>query len=190
MPIGTKDVRSPQTALPILVRMAGDNRPDGVALTRRLNELFPRNVIHVESIESQSAHWLEGPRFVSILTGLLGGVALWLAGVGLYAIVSFEARRRRYEMTIRLAIGATAGQIRRRLLEMAVVPMSVGILIGAVSLRVGASVVNEILPNTPIATPFVLVVSALVLMVVGCAATWGPSRMGSTINIAEGLKVR
>lgn len=71
------------------------------------------------------------PRFLALLLGALGLVAVALTIVGIFGVVNHEVARRVREVGIRLACGADAGHIRRLILQRALAPAVLGILVGA-----------------------------------------------------------
>jgi hypothetical protein len=70
------------------------------------------------------------PRLLALIFGTLGGVALLLQLIAIAGLASFEIGRRREEMTVRLALGATPNSLRGRLAVGIVRPIAVGVLVG------------------------------------------------------------
>jgi len=120
------------------------------------------------------ALWLLGTMFV-----IFGVVSLVLAAIGLYAVMSFSVSRRVREMGIRMALGASAGDVIRLVCRQGarqiVVGMSVGLVAGAAAVRAARGVLFEVQPNDP--TVFVTV--AVVLGVVAFVACFIPA-LGAT----------
>src|SRR5690606_12025572 len=84
----------------------------------------------VASVAEQLAPVLDRPRFLAVLFGTLAVVALLLVALGLYAVTGFEAARRRSEMGLRLALGASARHVRGRIVRLALVPVIAGTVLG------------------------------------------------------------
>jgi ABC-type antimicrobial peptide transport system permease subunit len=84
-------------------------------------------------VASRMAESLRDERFRAQLFGAFGLVALTLACVGLYAVTAFDARTRRAEMGVRLALGATPRALRRLVLTRALVPTGTGAAGGLVA---------------------------------------------------------
>jgi predicted permease len=110
------------------------------------------------------------------------GVALLLAALGLFGVLSYVVRLRSQEFGIRMALGAERGTIRRSVLQrgmlVAVVGVAIG-LIGAVALsRVMAAMVFQISPLDP----RVLIGSAAFMMIVAGAAAYLPARRATAVD--------
>jgi ABC-type antimicrobial peptide transport system permease subunit len=98
---------------------------------------------------------------------IFGTVSLVLAAIGLYAVMAFSVSRRVREMGIRMALGATAGDVVRLVcrqgLAQIVIGMSLGLLAGSALVRIARSMLFEVQPSDP-------AVFALVASVLGAAA--------------------
>lgn len=129
-------------------------------------------------------------RVVAMLSGFFGGLALLLAGLGLYGVMSYAVSRRRTEIGIRMALGAgPAGAVR-------LVLRRVGLLVG---LGVGAGAVLAVWAGSFIAStgllfglqprdPATLGTGALILSAIGALAGYLPARRASRIDPARVLR--
>ena len=115
-------------------------------------------------------------RFVLVLMGLFAAISLALASFGLYGVLAYAVRQRSSEIGIRIALGATAGQIRTLVFRQAAAVVGVGIgagVVGALVLgRWLAAFAFEIAPSDP----RILIASAAVLGLVAFVATWLPAQ--------------
>src|SRR3989442_3216166 len=71
-------------------------------------------------------------RIVAQLSGFFGGLALLLAGLGLYGVTAYAVSRRRLELGIRMALGATPASVVRQVLSRATILVGIGAIAGAV----------------------------------------------------------
>jgi predicted permease len=128
-------------------------------------------------------------RMGTMLLGMLGGLALLLAAVGTYGVVSYSVRRRAREIGIRIAVGASAAAIRRTvILEMALpvlMGLSVGIAVALALSRTIESFLYGVSPNDPLT--FVTVTAGLMLVALG--ATLIPARWASRLDPVRVLTV-
>ena len=81
----------------------------------------------LEDIVSES---VGSSRFSALIVGAFAGAALVLAAIGVYGVLAFGVARRRREIGIRMALGATSGDITRLFLAQASAPIIAGIVIG------------------------------------------------------------
>jgi len=118
----------------------------------------------------------------SVLTGTLGLVALLIAALGIYGVISYSVSRRTREFGIRLALGATPSQIVRSVIDDAVHLVLVGLLPGVLlaswATRVLEANILSLMPND---IPTWAVVPILIL-VVGVFAGWIPARRASRVD--------
>jgi putative ABC transport system permease protein len=127
-------------------------------------------------------------QFRATLFMSFGAGALLLAAVGLYAVGAFEATRRRAEMGIRLALGASDRQIRRLILRDALAPVAIGVVAG---LGVGvwaARFLQSFLFHVDARSPQTLALVALVLLGVTAVAAWIPARRAGRTDPALVLR--
>jgi predicted permease len=127
-----------------IVRTAGAN-PVALASTLRIEVTKARTDFHVSNIRSQ-AEINNAPTIRERLLAMLGlffaGVALLLAGIGLYGVLDYSVAQRSREIGIRMAIGAPAGTVRRLVLTDTFVMLLLG-AVGGLLLGVAASRVVE-----------------------------------------------
>lgn len=126
-------------------------------------------------------------RLLAMLGGFFGGLALLLAAVGLYGVTSYAVGRRRKEIAVRLALGATRASIRRLVLGRVGRLIAAGVLAGtAISLWAGRYVA-PLLYDVRAHDPWVLACSATVLTIVGAIAGWLPARRAARLEPARVL---
>ena len=127
-------------------------------------------------------------RMLAMLSAFFGGLALFLAALGLYGVMTYAVSRRRTEIGIRMALGAAPSAAVRLVLQRAAVLVGSGVVLGAcVSLwavRFATPLVFGLQPRDP-AT---LGGSALVLALIGAFAGWLPARRAARIDPARVLR--
>jgi ABC-type antimicrobial peptide transport system permease subunit len=128
----------------------------------------PRVSIDVSKLEDYLEVWRAPSRIVAALAGTLGALALLLASIGVYGMVSYSVSRSTREIGVRMALGANGADVMRHVLWQAMRPVLIGGLVG-VALCAGVSgVLSSMMfglsTHDPIAftsVPFFLVVVAL-----------------------------
>ena len=125
---------------------------------------------------------LAGRRFSMFLVSVFGLSALALATVGLYAVMAAAVRQRDREIGIRVALGATAQNVRRLVFTEGLWLAGLGALIGAVGAAIGSRLLESMLFETPAQDPVMVVGAVGVLMAAAALATLVPVRRAVRID--------
>jgi hypothetical protein len=178
-----------RTQIMISVRWTAGSPARGArSLSTALSGVDGRLVFTFRALADDLKVALAQERMVAWLSGFFGGLALLLAGIGLYGVTSYAVTRRRAEIGIRLALGASArGVVRLVLLRVALL-VGLGIIAGgAVSLWV-STFVGTLLYGVQPRDAITLAGGATVLAAVGAIAGWLPARRASRIDPLEVLR--
>src|SRR6476469_3063056 len=127
-------------------------------------------------------------RVIATLSAFFGGLALLLAGLGLYGVTSYAVSRRRSEIGIRLALGAAPGGVVRLVLARVALLVGAGVISGVLVSLWTARFVEALLFGLTPHDPMTLVAAAVILAVVGALAGWIPARRASRIDPAQVLR--
>ena len=130
----------------------------------------PSVAFRVLSLEGNVAWWRGVSSIVTTLGAGLGVLALVLASIGIYGVVSFTASRRHREVGIRMALGATALDALRTILRQALRPVLVGAVIGIVVASGVSRILSSVLFGVSPADPIGLGGAALLVFAVALAA--------------------
>jgi len=139
-------------------------------------------------VVARMAESLRDQRFRAQLFGAFGIVALTLACVGLYAVTAFDARTRRAEMGVRLALGATPGALRRLVLTRALVPTITGAAAGLVAAWWAGTYLQAFLHHVNARDLGPLAVVGAVLISASALAALIPARRASRVDPATVLR--
>jgi predicted permease len=156
------------------VRATGDPVTLMAGLRARLRELDPTlPLANVTALRDVVNNTLFRPRFLATLFSFFAVLALLLAGVGIYGVIAFLVAEQSREIGIRRALGATGGEIRRRVIRQGMLPVAAGLVIG-LGLAVGLSgamrsMLYGVAPTDP-ATLASVVVVTLLAGLIGCLA--------------------
>jgi ABC-type antimicrobial peptide transport system permease subunit len=127
-------------------------------------------------------------RLVAMLSGFFGGLALLLAGLGLYGVTAYAVTCRRTEIGIRMALGAAPAGVVRLVLTRVSSLVGVGVLVGAgISLWVSQFVATLLYGLEP-RDPVTLAGSVAMLATVSALAGWLPAYRASRVDPAEVLR--
>jgi len=115
----------------VVVRTAGDPRAMAPALERVLASIDPTlPAAHVRTMDDLVWEAVARPRFLTLLLLAFAGLAVALAGIGIYGVMSYSVVQRTHEIGIRMALGATPAAVRRMILRQAAVLAAIGLVIG------------------------------------------------------------
>jgi predicted permease len=127
-------------------------------------------------------------RIVAMLSGFFGGLALLLAGLGLYGVTAYTVSRRRTEIGIRMALGAASGSVVRLVMSRASMQVVLGVAIGYVVSLWASKFVASLLYDLEPRDPTTLIGAAVILGAVAAVAAWLPARRASRIDPAQVLR--
>jgi predicted permease len=169
-----------------LVRFTGDGAAMAHSVTAAIRAMSPELSIEARTIQSWMDENLEMFRKLETLTTLLGGIAVALAVMGIYGVVSFAVSQRTKEVGIRIALGARKRDIYGAVLGAGARPIASGLLVGLSLGLAGASALARGLQNAPVAVnthdPFTFAAAATLLVAVALAAMLGPARRATRVD--------
>lgn len=145
-------------------------------------------VLKVRPIRDEVRDAMAQDRLVAALSGFFGGLALLLAGLGLYGVTSYAVTRRRAELGIRMALGAAPAMVIRLVLARVSALVAAGVAVGTVLALAAARFVTALLYGLEPRDPATLVGAAIALVAVGTVAGWLPAYRASRIDPAEVLR--
>jgi ABC-type antimicrobial peptide transport system permease subunit len=114
-------------------------------------------------------------RLLADVSSVLGGLAVLLAGLGLYAIVSYAVVRRRQELGIRMALGAQPAAILGLILRDSAMVVGVGILVGVLLAGLGSRWIETLLFGLPPNDVETFIVASILLLAVAFSASVIPA---------------
>jgi ABC-type antimicrobial peptide transport system permease subunit len=127
-------------------------------------------------------------RLVAMLSAFFGGLALLLAGLGLYGVTAYAVSRRRAEIGIRMALGAAPGGVVRLVLTRVTMLVAIGIAVGAAVSVWASTFVSTLLYGLEPRDPPTMAGAAIVLACIGALAGWLPAYRASRIDPAAVLR--
>jgi predicted permease len=173
----------------VVVRTAGDPAALAAAVTRAIHDTDPRVPVgRVRGLEQTLSESVAFQRFEMLLLSAFAALALVLAAVGMYGVMSYLVTRRTHEIGVRVALGAVRGDVLnlvlRRGLALALVGAAAGLL-GAIALtRILTSQLYGVRPADPVTFAAV----AVLLMVVALLACAVPARRAAGMDPVEALR--
>lgn len=173
----------------VVVRTVGDPARFITEARQVLHSLDPELPMgKVRTMESYLADRLAPNRFASLTTAFFSLAALALAVVGLYGLLSYAVARRRYEIGVRMAVGATPVGILGLVLRKGLILTATGALLGGAGGVAGAGALSSLVYGIGPRDPLTFVGASAVILIAGLAAAWLPARRAAQTDLVELLR--
>lgn len=179
----------PEPVICFAIRTAGD--PNGIAKAAQQaiwSVDKDQAVAFVMRMDQLAAESLAPHRFVMLILGAFGGMALMMAAVGIYGVIASSVAQRTQEIGIRMALGARRGQVLRLVLGQGVRLVALGAAIGLSSAIVLTRFLSSVLYGVRPTDPGILVAAVLSLAGVAMLATYIPARRGTRVDPMVALR--
>src|SRR5205809_1964568 len=158
------------------------------ALTRAITDVAPAAAVSYDAVTNYIERLLVPERLMAWLSGFFGVLAMLVAAIGLYGVMSYLVTRRRIEIGVRMALGAEPRTVIRMMFAECGVLLAIGIAVGAalagMTLRYAAALLYGLTPLD--ASSFALAIGGLGLASV--FATWLPARRASRLAPTVALR--
>ncbi|MFP5264632.1 MAG: ABC transporter permease [Blastocatellia bacterium] len=181
--------QNPDTALTIVARTASD--PAGFANTLR-GEVWAvdkdQAVYDIKTMDQTLSEMTSRRRFTMTLLGVLAGVALILAAMGIYGVISYSVTQRTHEIGIRLAMGAQTSDVLRLIVGHAARLAFVGVGVGLVASLFLTRFMSSLLYGVSATDPMTFAAIPLVLTGVALGASYVPARRAMRVDPIVALR--
>jgi len=159
------------------------------ALERTISGINGKMVAYgEESMVDVIGNSLSARRFTRLLLGAFAALALALAAVGIYGVVSYSVAQSTHEIGVRMALGADGGTVLRTVLRGAMQMALIGIAIGAVSALAVTRVMKDLLFGVSAADPATFGATAVLLASVAVVASYVPARRATKVDPIVALR--
>jgi predicted permease len=128
------------------------------------------------------------PRFALFLVALFAGLALTLAAIGIYGVISYAVSQRMQEFGLRMALGAQAGDVRRLVLRQGVKLALMGVALGLVGGLALSRVLWSLLYEVSAADPATFTAVSVTAIAVAALACYLPARRATAVDPANALR--
>jgi predicted permease len=179
----------PAIAETIEVRAMGQSSMLAAAIARELRSLDAHlPATKVVPMRDEYDEGLSREKLLARLTGIFGALALGLAALGFYGLLSFNVGRRTAEIGIRMAMGATPAQVHALVLRKTLWILITGIVPGIILTEFASRGVQSLLYGSGAIDVWALLFAIGVLAIVGVIAAWRPARRASAVDPMEALR--
>jgi predicted permease len=179
----------------VVVKPRPGGRPESLAtaLRRQINRLDPNLPLYYVSTPRENLDsFVAQSRIIATMFTIFGGIAVVLAGVGIYGVMSFSVNRRTQEFGVRMALGAQHRQILAMVMRQASLQVALGLLLGlglSLALAIlGGSAVATTLFNVSARDPLVYGAVFALIAAVSLAAVLVPGRRATRVDPLVALR--
>jgi putative ABC transport system permease protein len=189
MPYRQSDKLLPVQFMSMIVRTESNPLALANSLQRLVHQIDPNQpVTKIRTMEDNIADSISEPRFRTVLLTLFAGIALALAGIGIFSVMAYTVTQRTREIGVRVALGASRSQIFGLTIGHTLRLTMIGIMIGIAASFVLTRYVSAFLFEVPSYDLVTLTCTAVVIVLVAMAASYLPARRASGIDPARALR--
>lgn len=184
-------LQEPATYVPIILRSAANESQLRNSIETAVRSVDPDARIFSFESAAQAfvrADTYQRPLFIAALVSLFAALALLTAAVGLFSLLSYSVGRRQREIGVRVALGSTAGQIRRLVVREALRPVITGVTIGLGAAWLLMRYLASYFYGVDARDPITFAASAWVLIGAALLATIGPIRRATSVDPMRSLR--
>ncbi|MBA2241714.1 MAG: ABC transporter permease, partial [Chthoniobacterales bacterium] len=182
-------LRASNTTTTLVARTRDDPRATLAALRAAVHKLDPSLAIFsVKTLTEHMGTSLFPARMAATALGAFGVLALVLAAVGIYGVMSHVVAGRTREIGLRMALGAQLSDVQRLILRQGMLLAGIGAVVGLVIAFGGAQFLKSLLYGVSASDPVTFTIVATVLLCVALLACWIPARRASRVDPMVALR--
>ena len=182
-------LQEPRLGVNMVVRTERDPSSIVPSLRAALKAADPEiPLARIATMEELTARSVATRRFNTLLLGIFSSLALVLALVGIYGVMSYSVSQRRQEVGIRMALGAPANEVLRLILREAMTLAGIGIVIGLVLSTFVTRLLGSLLFQVSATDAVTFAATAGLLAAVAFAASWIPARRAARVQPSVALR--
>ena len=173
----------------LVIKTAGDPTALASAVRETVRSADPEQpVFDVKTMQQRMDEVAQSRKAPMVLLSLFSGVALLLAVLGVYGVLAFSVTQRTSEFGVRIALGASPGDIATLVLRQGARLVAIGIGAGLVAYLALSSIVGKLLYGVAATDPATLALAPIVLALAAMAACLLPVRKAVRVNPLEALR--
>jgi len=170
-------------AMSLVARGGSDHDSLAAAMRAEIKALDKdQPVTNIQTLDQLLADSISQQRFYLLLLSFFASIALILAAVGLYGVVSYTVKQRTHEIGVRMAFGAQAGDVLRHIIKFGMKLTLIGALIGLAGALTLTRLMRTLLFDLSATDPLTFIVVALLLTGVALLACWIPARRATKVD--------
>ncbi len=170
------------------IRTAGDPAPALAAVRREVQALDRSLLLQSQSTRDIIREALWAQRLAADLLAVFGALALTLAAIGMYGVISYSVNQRRREFGVRMALGATAGEVEALVLREGIQLVTFGVIVGVMVALAASRAVGSLLFAVAPRDALTFLMVPAILALVGVIACWIPAHRATRVDPAQALR--
>ena len=174
--------RGAQRNISVLARTHGDFEGFAAAVRAETSRMDASLLVNVQPLSNNLALLQTLSQIAAGVGGVLSLLAAVLAAVGVYGVVAYVVSRRRREVGVRMALGATAHDVQRLILRQTLRPIVIGMSIGVAAAVATGRLLQSVLFGVSPYDPVAFVAAPLLMLAIAAAAAFVPIRRAMRVN--------
>jgi putative ABC transport system permease protein len=172
-----------------VIRTASDPTEMMSAATSEIKAMDPELPVYgVSTMDKRISDSLARRRFSMLLLGVFAALALVLASVGIYGVMSYAVSQRAHEIGIRMALGANRGDVLRLIVGQGAVLAAIGVGLGLAASLALTRLMSSLLYGVSATDPLTFAVISLILTGVALGASFVPARRATKVDPMVALR--
>ena len=171
------------------VRYTGDPAPVITAVRNAITQVNPQIVVSNVSTLAESVDGsIATQKLIAQLSAFFGALAVFLACIGIYGLLSYAVLRRTNEIGIRLALGAQTRTLRWMVLRESIVLLTIGLALGLPIALASTGILRNLLYQLSPSDPWTFAASVLIVAAMTILAAWLPARRATKVDPMVALR--
>jgi putative ABC transport system permease protein len=189
VPFRQADAVLPVFNMSLVLRTAGEPRSLAASLTGAVHGIDANQpLVNIRTMEENVATSVAQPRFRTVLLAILAGLALLIAAVGIYGVMSFAVSQRTREIGTRIALGSSPAQVFRLVIGDGLRLTAIGVVIGLIAGAAFARYLSTLLFQVGAVDPLVVLAVTVLLVGVALIACYIPARRATRVDPTVALR--
>jgi predicted permease len=174
----------------VLIRTSGDPAKTIADLRAAVAQVDPNlPLLQITTIHDQVSNLISHDELIATLTSVFSMLALLLAAIGLYGVMSYNVARRTNEIGIRVALGAQSANVSRMIMRESLMLLAIGTVLGLPLALMATRIIREQLFAIDAIDPISFTVSLAVVSLMTLLAGWLPARRAAGVDPLQALRV-